>query len=456
MGKSLAAAITNALIPKRAPAGATAVTSRTGWWPRGIEWYSGAWQNNDELTTDDQLAFYAVFACVTLIAGDLAKLRPRLMEKKSRVWSETTSAAFSPVLRKPNRYQNHIQFKESWAISKLTRGNTYALKERDARGVVVAEYILDPQLVTPLVAPDGSVYYQLNADNLAGLQQQIVVPASEIIHDRFNCLYHPLIGISPLYACGLAAAQGLSIQQQSRTFFGNGARPGGVLTAPGAIGQDTADRLKAAWETNFGGENRGKVAVLGDGLHYEPMIMTATDAQLIEQLRMTGEMVCAAFHVPAFKVGIGAMPTLQNGELLDLNYYSGCLQKLIEDYELCQDDGLGIGEGIRTAEGRELGVDLDLRGLLRMDTSTQIKTLAEAVKGSLVTIDEAREEIDRAGVPGGDTIWMQQQNYSLEALAKRDQNDPFAKAPVVPTPQDDADDEPLSDDELDEAIADEA
>lgn len=431
---------------KKAAGSLSPVNSRGSWWPLIREPYAGAWQNNDPLTVDTQLSYYAVFACVTLISGDFAKLRQRLVEKSGSIWKETVSPAFSPVLRKPNRYQNHIQFKENWGISKLTRGNTYALKQRDARGIVVAQYILDPNRVVPLVAPDGEVYYQLDTDNLSGLTKQVVVPASEIIHDRMNCLFHPLVGISPLYACGLAAAQGLNIQTQSKSFFGNGARPGGVLTAPGAISQETADRLKEYWNTNFSGTNSGKVAVLGDGLTYAPMVMTATDAQMIEQLKMTAEMVCAAFHVPPFKVGIGTMPTYQNGEMLNQIYYSDCLQKLIEDYELCQDEGLGIGEGVKI-EGRELGVDLDLRGLLRMDTSTQVKTLTEAVKGSIMKTNEAREAFDLPPVEGGDTIWSQQQNWPISELAKRTAED-LNPAPA-PSP---APDEPLSDIEIDEAI----
>ena len=89
--------------------------------------------------------------------------------------------------------------------------------------------------------------------------------------------------MSPIFAAGLAATQGLHIQSNSATFFKNGSNPGGVLTAPGAISDETAARLKVAWSTNYSGENAGKVAVLGDGLKYEAMAVTATDAQLIEQ-----------------------------------------------------------------------------------------------------------------------------------------------------------------------------
>jgi HK97 family phage portal protein len=372
-------------------------------------------------TVDGQLSFSAVYACVTLIANDFGSLRPRLVEKRGNVWKETTSASFSPVIRKPNRYQNHIQFKQWWATSKLTFGNTYVLLVRDNRGVVVEQYILDARRVYPLVAPDGQVYYTLHTDNLSGVQGEITVPASEIIHDRMNCLFHPLVGIPPLYAAGSPAAQGLAIQNQSRNFFVNGARPSGVLTAPGAISQETADRLKSHWEEKFTGENSGKVAVLGDGLQYSPMTMTYVDAQLIEQMKMTIEAICTAFHVPPFKIGHGQMPTFQNGETLNQIYYSDCLQSLIEEYELCQDEGLGIGEAI-TVNGRktQLGIDLDLRGLLRMDKATQVRTLGEAVKGSIMTVNEAREEIDLDKVSGGDTVYMQQQNFGLDALAKRD------------------------------------
>lgn len=50
------------------------------------------------------------------------------------------------------------------------------------------------------------------------------------------------------HACGLAAIQGLRIQTNSARFFAQGASLGGVLTAPGAISDETAKRLKAYWE----------------------------------------------------------------------------------------------------------------------------------------------------------------------------------------------------------------
>lgn len=434
------------------PSNLNPVDTRGGWWPIVRESFTGAWQRNIEINLESVLSYNAVFACISLISSDIGKLRQRLVQRTNEgIWEETDSAAFSPILRRPNHYQNHIQFKEWWITSKLINGNTYALKQRDNRGVVIALHLMDPTRSKPLITPSGEVYYQFHADNLAGLEEGIVVPASEVIHDRINCFFHPLVGLSPIFACGLAATQGYQIQSNSTRLFANAARPSGILTAPGAISDATATRLKEHWQTNFSGENYGKVAVLGDGLKWEAITLTPVEAQMIEQLKWTTETVCSVFHVPPFKVGLGAPTSApSNAELLNQIYYSDCLQSHIEQYELCLDEGLGLTE---PKDGKLLGVELDLDGLLRMDTATKIDSLVKGVGGAIFTPNEARRKLDLPGVKGGQTPYLQQQNYSLAALDERDRNDPFAKpepAPALPAP-DDEEDEDVDEDQEDEA-----
>ncbi|KRD71441.1 poly(3-hydroxybutyrate) depolymerase [Lysobacter sp. Root96] len=425
-----------------------------GWWPFVREPYSGAWQNDDEWRADSVLAHHAVYGCVTLISNDVGKLRQMLMEqRKDGIWTETSSPAFSPVLRRPNRYQNHIQFKQWWITSKLVKGNTYALKQRDERNVVKHLYVLDPCRVEPLVAPDGEVFYRLNADNLSGVEESgVVVPASEIIHDRMNCLFHPLVGVSPLFAAGAVANIGLKIQKNSSRFFSNDSNPGGILMIPGSIPQDQADALKEKWNANYSGENAGKVAILADGLKFQQLRMSAVESQLIEQLRWTAEVVCSTFHVPPYKIGVGAMPTYNNIEALQQEYYGTCLQTLIEEYEACVDEGLGL-EGVKV-EGRVLGIELDLDGLIRMDSATQMETLSKSVDGGIRTTNEARRKLDLIPVQGGDVIFRQQQDFPISLLADRNLS-PEAPGPTAPANDapDEGGDEALTDEEMDEDIA---
>jgi HK97 family phage portal protein len=402
------------------------VTDNRGGWFRIFESFTGAWQKNVTVDFNSVLTFHAIYACITLIASDIAKLRVMYVQRDDNgIWTETTNSAYSPVLRKPNRFQNRIQFWENWLLSKLTRGNTYVIKERDSRGVVKALYVLDPNRVTPMMTDDGSVYYQLRADNVSGIKQDVLVPASEIIHDRWNCLYHPLIGTSPIVACGIAATQGMAIQNNQTNFFNNRSQPGGILTAPGAISDETAARLKTAWETNYTGENSGKVAVLGDGLKFEPMAMTSQESQVIEQLKWTAEVASSVFHVPPYKIGVGEIPANTTVQSLNLEYFSQALQRLIEDAELCLDEGLGMSEGT--------GTEFDIDNLLRMDSVSQIDFLDKAT--GIMKLDEQRKRLNLPPLPaGGDTVYLQQQNFSVEALAKRDaKEDPFGTGKQAPT-----------------------
>lgn len=417
-------------VTKKAPANLASVDSRSGWFPIVRESYAGAWQNNVEVSLEHVLAHPTVFACVTLIAFDVSKLRIKLVQQlENDIWPEVDSPSYSPVLRKPNKWQNRIQFYQTWMLSKLVHGNTFVLVQRDGREIITALYVLDPNRVKPLVAPDGSVYYELKRDDLSRQPvEQVIVPASEIIHDKYITLYHPLVGLSPLYASGVAATQGVNIQNNSAHFFANGAIPGGLLLAPGAISQETADRIKTAWESNYGGVNAGRVAVLGDNLRYEPVkMMSSVDSQLVEQLKWSDEKICGAYHVPGYKVGVGQRPPYNQAAQLNQEYYSDCIQVQLESIELLLDEGLGLAPG--KIEGRQLGTEFDLDGILRMDAAALVSSEKEAVGAGLKSPNESRRKLNLPPVKGGESPMMQQQQFSLQALSERDRDKPFVKPP---------------------------
>ncbi len=407
------------------------------------ESFSGAWQSGIVIdrTPATLLAFSAVYACVTGIASDIAKMRIKLNRNVNGIWEEIEGAhgndTLAPVLAlldQPNDFQNRIQFVKTWVLSKLLYGNTYVLKRRGAGGVVTALYVLHPRCVTPLVSSDGSVYYSLNQDYLSEVSEGKTVPASEIIHDRMPELWHPLVGVSPLYACAMSVTMGNKIQANSTAHAGNASRPGGIVTVPGEISDETAGRLKTAWETNFGGINSGRVAILGDGMKFDAVHETAEQSQLVDQLKWTVSDVARAFHYPEFKLG-GNLPQYAGSvDALITSYYTDCLQILVEELELCLDIGLALPSGI--------GTECDVDSLMRMDTAALYESNNKGVTGGWLAPNEARRRANLGPVSGGGSPMIQQQNYSLAALAKRDaQADPFAKSgtsasPAAPAPAD--------------------
>lgn len=421
--------------------------ARPSVWGLVNEPYAGAWQAGVRADPLGKLtSFGAVFACVSRIANDIAKLEPRIVSVDDKgVWTPAKNSPFSIPLNNPNDYQDRIQFFTWWLVSKLLYGNAYALKGRDARGVVNTLYALDPRRVTPYCAPNGDVYYSLGGSDLSKVPQGMIVPSREVIHDRGITLWHPLCGVSPIYACGISATQGLKIQDNSAAFFSNMSRPSGVLTAPGTIPNETADRLKADFEKNFTASKIGRLAVLGDGLTYSPMTIAANDSQLIEQLKWTVEDVARCYSMPLYKIGSGPMPTANNVEALNQQYYSDCLQSYIEAIELCLTRGLEVPNG--------MAVEFDLDALLRMDKAAQIEMLSKGVGAAIFTPNETRQRLNLGPKTGGDELYLQEQNFSLPALAKRDQKpDPWASAPAPAPAEESASD--IAEQAAEKAVAD--
>ncbi len=402
----------------------------SGWFGVIREAWAGAFQQVITVDSPRQLlAFPAVFACLTIIAADIAKLCIKLVEEDEQgiLRPVNPKSPFWAILKKPNRWQTRIKFIEQWVVSKLLYGNAYILKERDARGMVAALYVLDGQRVKTLVTDSGDIYYEIAIDPLAGVDTTITVPASEIIHDMMVSLWHPLVGVSPLYASGAAATMGNRIQANSTQFFNNMSRPSGMLTAPAAISDEVGLRLKAEFEKGFSLGNLGRLFVAGDGLKYEPMTIPAEDSQLTEQYQSSLQDVARTFHIPFYKIG-GPVPAGTSIEALDQSYYSNCLQALIESAELLLDEGLSLPPGYHT--------QFDLDGLYRMDTAARYESYSSAVKGGWMHPNYPRIKEGMLPASGGDTPYLQQQNFSLEALAKRDaQENPFGAATPPPTPK---------------------
>lgn len=400
------------------------VNSRRGWMPYlGIsEHFTGAWQRNIEIDNrENLLRFSAVYACVSGISGDIAKLNLRSMSESQGILVEDKTGNVARLLKKPNNYQTRFQFVQSWVLSKLLNGNTYTLKVRDARGVVEALHVLDPEFVTVLVSDDGGVYYQIKRDNLTR-SMDVTLPASEIIHDRHVTLYHPLVGVSPISACGMSATMGNAILDNSAGFFKNKATPGGVLSAPSRINDDTAKRLMEYFQSNYTGQNAGKIAVLGDGLKFERMTVSAVDAQLIEQLKFSIEDVARAYRYPLFKLQAGPPLMAGSAEELNLQYYGDSLQPIIESMEAVMEDGLSLFGSQK--------IEFDLTGLSRMNTESHYKSISEAIRGGWLSRNEGRARLNLPAKDGGDELMAQQQDYTLPDLAalrereRLDQNEP--------------------------------
>jgi len=389
---------------------------RTGGWHRINEPFAGAWQKNQEITRGSLVTYPTLFACLHRVSSDIGKL-PFLLKQESNGIKETVQNPAYAVLNSPNNYQTPQQFREAWILSKLMHGNAYVLKERDNRNVVRRLYVLDPTQVLPKVSDSGDVFYELNYRSSTNLlpsefgDDTIVVPDSEIIHDRLNCFHHQLIGVPPLASAYWPAVKNMEILKSASDFFSNHSQPGGVLSGPAGMSDEDAEALKQYWNEEFSGKNAGRVAVIGADVKFTPFAMKSADAQLVEQMQWSDRQICQPFGVPPFIVGLGDLPAGMKADDMASVYYRFALQALIESMENTLTLGLGITG--------DLSVELDVHKLLRMDTEKRGTVMGQLVQDGIATPNEARKEFNYPELEGGNTVYMQQQDIPMSVAAQK-------------------------------------
>src|SRR5690606_26993527 len=85
----------------------TSISDYRGGWRRILESFPGAWQMNVEEKHGTLLCYPALYACLASISQDIGKLPFQLMSPTADGnFIEIQNPAYSPVLQRPNRYQN--------------------------------------------------------------------------------------------------------------------------------------------------------------------------------------------------------------------------------------------------------------------------------------------------------------------------------------------------------------
>jgi hypothetical protein len=174
--------------------------------------------------------------------------------------------------------------------------------------------------------------------------------------------------------------------------------PGGVLKMPGRLSPEASKRLRDAWQAAHGGASRaGRVAVLEDGLTYEPITPTARDNELIEMRKYCRQQIAAAMGVPAHKVGDTESQSYSSNEQADAEFVKHTLAGWAARLE--QEASRKLLQ-----RGERYCTRINFDSLLRADMSTRYAAYAVAVTNGILTPNEIRAREGLPAVEGGDSI----------------------------------------------------
>ena len=242
-----------------------------------------------------------VFACVKVIAEAISSL-PLIVYERMGDDGRRRLANDEPLAKllryDPNPNMSSMVWRETMLLHLLLWGNHYSRIRFTGGGDIKAVYPLDPRYVTVETARVGKklqVLYRVT-DPKTG-EEEILRP-EEVFHP-LGLSQDGLKGMSVIASQRETIGLGMALNQFGSSFFGNGARPGGILSLKNPLKKEQKQKLKESWEeAHQGPSNFQKVAVLDGEMAYIPITISPEDAQFLESRKFSVEEIARMYRVP--------------------------------------------------------------------------------------------------------------------------------------------------------------
>lgn len=400
-------------------------------------WYSQGVGVSSSVNEKTAMTIPAAFACVKCIAEDSAKvpLKVYFREDERRKRDAVEHPLYRLLMVQPNPEMSSMNFREAVTKDLARAGNGYAeiVFKGDTKfgRVPFALWPLDCMRVRPKRTDSGALYYEHTND--AG--DIVRIPADRMLHLRG--MGDGISGWSPVQLMKLALGVALAQNEYSESSMQNDSTPGGVLEHPGRLSTEAAARLTTEFERKHGGpRNRRKLAVLMEGMKYNPLSPPPDDMQFLERMQFSEEEVARIWRVPPHKIQHLLHATFSNIEHQGIEYVVDCLTSYFVRWE--QEIAIKLLSGPQNDGYYVKHID---NALMRGDAAARSAFYSAMFQVGSMGPNDIREKEDMNPIDGGDGYFLNGTYTPLNLIDKlaesriEPKNPPKTDNSEVPEPE---------------------
>lgn len=374
------------------------------------------------VTPRSSLQTAAVYACIRIISEAVASLPVHVYRRidKRNVEIATDIPLYNVLHNSPNDYQTSYVFREAQQMRVCMWGNSYAQIVRNIRtGDVIGLLPLPSERVAPKLVNLKKIY-EINGG-------EFILSDEDVLHIP-GLGFDGIVGLSPIALMRRAIGQAMAQDEYGQSFYQNGTKLSGVLEHPSKLSPEVQGRLKASWSDTYAGRaNAGKVAILEEGMKFNPLSMPMEDAQFVETRKFQVSEIARIFRVPLHMIADMSKSTFSNMEQMSTEFVRDTLLAWIMRWE--QECNRKL---LSTDQRGQYFIKFNLGGLLRGDLQSRYNSYKTGREGGWLSVNEIRELEDMNSIENGDS-YLQPMNY--QKLGGPDANlVPDAKEPA-PKPE---------------------
>ena len=361
------------LFPSRA-------SPKNSFWSSPYNFFFGASSSGKSVSEKTALQTTAVYACVRILAETIASL-PLHTYRYSPGGKEKVQdhPLYSLLHSEPNPEMTSFVFRETLMGHLLLWGNAYAQIIRDGRGRVLGLYPLLPSKMLVSRTDQGILFYQYEKDG-----QTYFLSNQEVLHIP-GLGFDGLVGYSPIAMAKNAIGMAIATEEYGAKFFANGASPGGVLEHPGVV--KDPGKIRESWNAVYQGSgNAHRVAVLEEGMKFQPIGIPPEQAQFLETRKYQLNEIARIFRIPPHMIGDLEKSSFSNIEQQSLEFVMYTLDPWVIRWEQAIQRALLSG-----GEKRQYFVKFNVDGLLRGDYQSRMNGYAVGRQNGWLSTNDIRE-----------------------------------------------------------------
>ncbi|CFX13978.1 Bacteriophage/Gene transfer agent portal protein [Syntrophomonas zehnderi OL-4] len=345
----------------------------------------------------------AVYACVRILAETIASLPLNVYRSTDNGKEKAIDHQLHYLLHdEPNPEMTSFVFRETLMSHLLLWGNAYAQIIRDGRGRVLALYPLLPDRMTVDRTPEGKLYYEYRKDS-----GYVILRPEDVLHIP-GLGFDGLVGYSPIAMAKNAIGMAIATEEYGGKFFANGASPGGVLEHPGVV-KDPA-RIRESWNAVYQGSgNAHRVAVLEEGMKFQPIGIPPEQAQFLETRKFQTEEICRIFRVPPHLVANLDKATFSNIEHQSISFVVHTIRPWLVRLEQGMNKAL-----LSPSEKGQYFAGFVVEGLLRGDYASRMQGYAIGIQNGFLSPNDVRTLENMNTIEHGNVYAMNGNMLKLE------------------------------------------
>lgn len=362
-----------------------------------------------------------VYTCIKILSETLGKLPLKIYQSDGGNSQKAVNDYRYPLLKlRPNPYMSAFDFWKTNETNRNIHGNAYvyidaATSGRNA-GKIMGLYPLKSENMTVYVDDMGlltsknKVWYKYRDD----MGNEYLINSDSVLHFKGMTL-NGLIGLSTIEYLRLTIENAKGSTTYLNNSYKKGMQSAGVLQYTGHLDDDGRKKLQNEFETMSSGlVNANRVSVMPLGMNYQPLALKNTDAQFLENTRLTIQQLTAAFGIKPHQVNDQTKTSYASTAEANREFYTDTLLAVLTNYEQEMDYKLFTQKEI----GSGLYVKFNADVILRADAQKRYIMYAQGVQNGILTPNECRAMEENPAKPGGDTLLGNAALAPIELIAQ--------------------------------------